>query len=127
MPEVSRFFGIVIKIFYDDHNPPHFHASYGDDEAVVDIETLGLFAGSLAPRAQSLVVEWASLHRGELFECWERARNLMPPGKIPPSDRSSSLAWAVLAWAKILGIASAAIHIPTLSRERSIAEAWFGW
>lgn len=65
MPEISRFFGIVIRIFFDDHNPPHFHAFYGDDEALIDIRTLGLFAGSLPPRAQSLVVEWASLHRGE--------------------------------------------------------------
>jgi hypothetical protein len=84
MPEICRFFGIVIKIFYDDHNPPHFHASYGNDRAVIDIQTLGLFAGTLPPRAQSLVVEWASLHRAELIACWERAQNMMPPGSIPP-------------------------------------------
>ena len=84
MPEISRFFGIVIRIYFDDHNPPHFHASYGDDEALIDIRTLGLFAGSLPPRALSLVVEWASLHHTELSTCWERARNLLPPGKIQP-------------------------------------------
>ena len=84
MPEISRFYGIVIKIFFDDHNPPHFHAQYGDDEAVVDIRTLAVMAGRLRPRAMGLVTEWASFHQAELQTAWNRARNLQSPGKIDP-------------------------------------------
>ena len=62
MPEICRFFGIVIKMFFDDHNPPHFHASYGEDEVLVDINTRSVFAGHLPPRALGLVIEWATLH-----------------------------------------------------------------
>lgn len=58
MPPISRFFGIVIAMFYADHNPPHFHARYGDQEAVVEIDTLALVAGELSPKARALVVEW---------------------------------------------------------------------
>lgn len=57
MPEVSRFFGIVIKMFWDDHAPPHFHAFYEDELALVDITTLSVFAGHLPPRALGLVIE----------------------------------------------------------------------
>jgi hypothetical protein len=84
MPEVSRFYGIVIKIFYDDHNPPHFHAEYGDHEALVSITTLAILSGSLPARALGLVTEWASLRRRELQAAWERASRLEPPGKIAP-------------------------------------------
>jgi hypothetical protein len=64
MPEISRFFGIIIKMFFDDHNPPHFHAEYGDETALVDIRTLAVFSGHLPPRVTGFVIEWASLHRG---------------------------------------------------------------
>jgi Domain of unknown function (DUF4160) len=63
MPEISRFFGIVIKMFFDDHNPPHFHAEYGGDLALIDIRTLSVFSGRLPPRVTGLVIEWATLHR----------------------------------------------------------------
>ena len=63
MPELSRFYGIVVRMFSNDHGPPHFHAYYGSDEALVAIETLSVFAGRLPPRAMGLVVEWASLHQ----------------------------------------------------------------
>ena len=63
MPEISRFFGIVIRMFYNDHAPPHFHASYGDREALIEIETLGVYRGDLPRRAMALVLEWALLHR----------------------------------------------------------------
>jgi hypothetical protein len=66
MPEVSRFYGIVVKIFHDDHNPPHFHAEYGEHEALVNINTLAILGGSLPARALGLVAEWASLHQQEL-------------------------------------------------------------
>ena len=59
MPEVSRFYGIVIKIFYDDHNPPHFHAEYGEYEVLVSINTLALIGGRLPARALGMATEWA--------------------------------------------------------------------
>jgi hypothetical protein len=58
MPEVSRFYGIVVRIFYDDHNPPHFHAEYGEHEVLVNINTLAFLGGSLPARALGLVTEW---------------------------------------------------------------------
>ena len=84
MPELSRFYGIIIRMFFNDHAPPHFHAYYGESEAVVSIETISLVAGQLPPRAHGLVVEWASLHQEELLRAWKRAQNLEQPGRIPP-------------------------------------------
>jgi hypothetical protein len=66
LPEISRFFGIVIAMFYNDHPPPHFHVRYGSQRAIVDITTLSVLEGSLSPRALGLVVEWAAQHRAEL-------------------------------------------------------------
>jgi hypothetical protein len=84
MPEVSRFYGIVIKIFYDDHHPPHFHAEYGEHEVLVGIGTLAIVGGWLPARAFGLVTEWASLHQQDLLAAWEKAKRLEPPGKIQP-------------------------------------------
>ena len=84
MPEISRFFGIVIKMFVNDHNPPHFHARYGDDEALIEINGLTVFAGRLPPRALGLVIEWAALHRQELFNDWHRAQRHAPLTRIEP-------------------------------------------
>ncbi len=84
MPEVSRFYGIVIKIFYDDHNPPHFHAEYGEYELLINMNTLAIIGGRLPGRALGMVTEWASLHQRELLQAWERASRLEPPGKIEP-------------------------------------------
>jgi hypothetical protein len=84
MPEISRFFGIIIKMFYDDHNPPHFHALYGEFEVLIDINTLAVFAGHLPPRALGLVVEWANLHQKELIGNWEKAQSQEPVNKIEP-------------------------------------------
>jgi len=84
MPEISRFYGIVIKIYFGDHLPPHFHAEYGFDEGLWTIESCKMFAGALPSRATALVAEWASLHQAELREAWSRAKNLQPPGKIAP-------------------------------------------
>ncbi len=61
MPELSRFYGIVIQMYFGDHQPPHFHVIYGSSKAVVDIETLALIEGKLPPRARGLVIE--SAHR----------------------------------------------------------------
>ena len=84
MPEISRFYGIIIKLYFADHLPPHFHAEYVEEEALLNIETLALIAGNLPPRAMGMVVEWASLHRDELRVAWARAKNLQAPGKIAP-------------------------------------------
>ncbi len=84
MPEISRFFGIIIKMYFDEHPPPHFHAEYGEQEALIDINTLAIISGQLSPRALGLVMEWAALHRDELRQVWERARNKESLGKIAP-------------------------------------------
>lgn len=84
MPEISRFFGIVISMYYDEHNPPHFHARYGSDHAAIEITSLKILAGKLPPRALGLVVEWASNHQEELMNNWNSARNNTPPNKIEP-------------------------------------------
>jgi hypothetical protein len=74
MPELSRFFGIVIRMFYSDHEPAHFHAFYGEYEALIEIQTLIVLRGFLPRRALALVREWASLHETELVADWQRAR-----------------------------------------------------
>ena len=84
MPEVSRFYGLVIKIFYDDHHPPHLHAEYGEYEMLLNINTLAIMSGRLPARALGMVTEWASLHQQELHAAWERAKRLLPPGQIEP-------------------------------------------
>lgn len=78
MPRVSEFFGVLIYMYYNDHQPPHFHAEYGEHEALYVIETLETLRGSLPRRAHALVIEWATLHRAELRENWERARQQRP-------------------------------------------------
>ena len=84
MPEISRFYGIVICIFYNDHAPPHFHVSYAGEKAVIDIQTLSVIQGGLQARALGLVIEWASLHQAELFFAFDQAVQLQPPLKIEP-------------------------------------------
>jgi hypothetical protein len=81
MPTLSRFFGIVITMNWNDHQPPHFHARYAEHEAVIRLDTLELETGSLPRRALALVLEWASLHRAELRQNWGRAqtRQLLTP------------------------------------------------
>jgi Domain of unknown function (DUF4160) len=78
MPRVSTFFGIVIYMYYNDHLPPHFHAEYGEHEAIYEIDTLDVTRGDLPRRAHALVLEWATLHRNELRDDWERARKEKP-------------------------------------------------
>ncbi len=82
MPEIARFRGIVIRIQFNDHPPPHFHANYGDDEAVFEIHGLSLTLGSLPRRARDLVVDWASGHQTELAAAWARAERGEHPGRI---------------------------------------------
>ena len=86
MPELSRFFGIIIRMFYSDHEPAHFHAIYGEYEALIEVETLAIFRGSLPCRALALGLEWAALHRAELREDWTRARRGETLEAIAPLD-----------------------------------------
>ena len=75
MPEISRFFGIVVQMFYSDHEPPHFHVRYTGQKAIIAIETLAMLKGSLSPRVLGLVTERGALHRAELMEDWNLARD----------------------------------------------------
>lgn len=76
MPEISRFFGIVIGMFYADHPPPHFHARYGKQGAIIDIRSLCVLEGELPARVLGFVVEWGRLHQVELMDNWlEAERN----------------------------------------------------
>jgi hypothetical protein len=84
MPEISRFFGIIIAMFWDEHNPPHFHARYEQFKAAIDINSLKVLEGRLPPRVLGLVVEWASQHKKELMINWEKARDDKPLKKIEP-------------------------------------------
>ena len=73
MPELSRFYGIVIRLHYEEkeHNPPHIHARYGNEAASFDIENGELISGSLPPNARSLVKKWILLHSQEIMEIWK--------------------------------------------------------
>jgi hypothetical protein len=84
MPEISRFYGIVIRMNTNDHPPPHFHAYYGEQEALVDIRNGTIYRGSLPPRAWRLVNEWFDLHQAELQENWNRAEAELPLLSIAP-------------------------------------------
>jgi hypothetical protein len=84
MPEISRFFGIVIAIYYKEHQPAHFHAKYESQTGVFSIAGLKLIEGNLSKRVTSLVLEWAFENRDELMENWELAMAKKPLHKIPP-------------------------------------------
>jgi hypothetical protein len=84
MPEIARFYGIVIRMYYGDHQPPHFHVSYADSQATININTLSLMDGALPPRALGLVIEWASQHQRELCDAFYQAAGNELPQKIVP-------------------------------------------
>ena len=86
MPVISYFFGIYIRMYFDDHAPPHFHVEYQGHEAFVAIETGETIAGRLPRRAAKLVKEWCLEHQGELAENWRRAVALEPLQRIPGAD-----------------------------------------
>lgn len=86
MPTISEFLGILIRMYYDDHNPPHFHAYYGEFEAIISIETLEILDGSLPRRVKALVIEWAVEHRKELMDDWLLAEQHQPLNKIEPLE-----------------------------------------
>ena len=84
MPEICRFYGIIIRMYFSDHNPPHFHAIYGNAEVVIAIESLGVIVGELPPRAMGLVMEWASLRHENLRKAWQHASKMQPIERIEP-------------------------------------------
>lgn len=86
MPEICRFLGIIVTMYFNEHNPPHFHARYGEHQVEIAIESLSIMAGHVPPRALGLVMEWAALHRTELMEDWELARKQATLKRIAPLE-----------------------------------------
>lgn len=86
MPIISRFFGIIIRMFFNDHAPPHFHAEYAEHRAVIDIRTLEVIEGKLPRRALELVLDWAELHREELMRDWDLCQQHQQPVEIAPLE-----------------------------------------
>lgn len=86
MADISRFYGVVIKMYLVDHAPAHLHAVYGENEALLALDTLDLFRGNLPRRAAAMVLEWAALHREELRTDWTLAQAGRPILPIPPLD-----------------------------------------
>lgn len=84
MPEISRFLGIIILMYYNDHSPPHFHVKYNDFRSMISINELKITEGNLPKRVISLVLEWAFEHREELLENWNFAVSKAPLRKIEP-------------------------------------------
>ncbi len=85
MPIISRFFGIIIAMYWREHVPAHFHAKYGDQEVIVEIET-GKVTGAIPKRALSMVQEWRKLHKEELLNDWQLAELNKPLKKVEPLE-----------------------------------------
>jgi hypothetical protein len=86
MPIISRFFGIIIRMFFNEHAPPHFHAEYGEYRAVINTRTLEVMEGRLPRRALDLVLDWAELHREELMRDWDLCQQHQQPVEIAPLE-----------------------------------------
>ena len=84
MPTISLFYGIMINMFYDDHAPPHFHATYAEYKGIIDIDHLKMIKGNLPRRALELILDWAELHQDELLENWQLCETKQVPYKIEP-------------------------------------------
>jgi hypothetical protein len=84
MPEISAFYGIIIRMFSDDHNPPHFHAYYNEFEVLVSIQNFRVLRGYFPPKALGMIMEWAEIHKEELLEDWNLAISLKHTFKIDP-------------------------------------------
>jgi hypothetical protein len=82
MPEITRFYGIVIKLYFADHPPPHFHAIYGEYLGVFNIETAEMIEGDIPVRARKLIQEWATLYQSDLMSIWQ-TQNFK---KLPPLE-----------------------------------------
>jgi hypothetical protein len=86
VPTISRFFGITIRMYFDDHDPAHFHVYYGSSSGKIAIDTLDVMESDLPRRAVALVLEWANAHRDELRENWRRARDHEPLERVDPLE-----------------------------------------
>lgn len=86
MPTIAQFYGILIQMYYNDHNPPHFHVRYGNARALVAIKDGEVIRGALPPIAARLVRDWALLRNDELEQNWRRARNFAPLERIAGPD-----------------------------------------
>ena len=86
MPIICRFLGIIIAMYYQDHNPPHFHVRYNEYKAIISIQELAILEGKLPPKVLGLVVEWASQHQKELIEDWNLAQQLAELHMIEPLE-----------------------------------------
>jgi len=86
MPIISQFYGIIIRMFFDDHAPPHFHAEYAEYEIVVTIQPIRILQGDAPRRVTSMVLEWAALHQEELMADWQKCKELKALESIPPLD-----------------------------------------
>jgi hypothetical protein len=86
MPEISRFFGIIIAMYYNDHSPPHFHARYGEFEIKVAIESGEVLEGEMPRRAKSFIIKWWSLRRADLAENWRLAEQRRALKMIQPLE-----------------------------------------
>ena len=86
MPELCRFHGIVIQMYFGDHGPPHFHALYGAQNVPIDIDTLQSRAGRLPARQHASVLRWARLRQSELSRAWQLTQQDQDPGEIRPLD-----------------------------------------
>jgi hypothetical protein len=86
MPEISRFLGVIIAMFYKEHNPPHFHVRYNEHKAAISIKDLAVLKGKLPAKVLGLVIEWASLHQQELLENWEAAKQWQTLKSIAPLE-----------------------------------------
>ena len=84
MPEISRFLGISIAMYFDDHNPPHFHVKYNDFRAIISINDLKIIDGNLPPRVLGLVMEWAGMNKNKLVENWDMVKDTGKFFKIDP-------------------------------------------
>ena len=82
MPEIARFYGIIIKLFFGDHPPPHFHAVYGEYVGLFNIDTLEMIEGDLPNRAKKLVIEWATINKDEMKKMWDAQEFY----KLPPLE-----------------------------------------
>ena len=86
MPTISMFYGIMVQMFFNDHQPAHFHVKYGDHKAIINVMTLEVMRGGLPRRALAMVLEWAQTHRVELLVDWELCRQMRMPHPIQPLE-----------------------------------------
>ncbi len=86
MPVISQFYGITIRMFYNDHAPPHFHALYAEYELIVGIEPIRILEGQTPNRVRSMVLEWTALHQQELLDDWNRCRRGETPLPVEPLE-----------------------------------------